>query len=146
MRWCLLTTCPGLASYPNWDQSKLWGAISPGDGRFAVEQISYASSSCTLSLHQQAKYGILVVLGRRITKTQSLAGAPSELLGFTQTIGIVTGLLILARVGLSSCQAASFLHLSRLLFTFNISAFSLVLIQNSSYKIRNGLGTNREPS
>ena len=104
LRWCLLTTCPGLASYPNWDRSKRWGAISPGDGRFAVEQISYASSSCTLSLHQQAKYGILVVLGRRITKTQSLAGAPSELLGFTQTIGIVTPLLILACVGLSSFE------------------------------------------
>ena len=42
---------------------------------------------------------------------------------------------------LSSCFLPSLVRLS---FTFNVSSFSLIPIQNSSYKIRNGLGTNRE--
>ncbi len=63
-----------------------------------------------------------------------------KLIGFTQTIGIVTTLLILVHVDLSNFELLLFLLLSCLLFTF-----SLVLIQNSSYKIWNGLGTTREP-
>ena len=101
----------------------------PGTKFSPVEQIGYASSSRTLLLHQQTKYRDLVVCGRRITRTQSLNGAPSELLGFPQTIGIVTGLLILVSVVLSNCRADSLPSLCLILFSSTSPPFPW-----SSYK------------
>ena len=83
----------------------------------AVEQISYSSSSRTLSLHFQAKYGIGCVQEENNTDTDT--GRSPE-----QT----------ARIYSNDRNCDSSLDPS------------LVLIQNSSYKIRNSLGTNKEPS
>ena len=95
-------------------------------GAFAVEQISYASRQRTLSLrHQRSTGDYGCAQEENNTTTEWPEPRATNCSVFTQTIGMASPFLLLVSF-LRSRQ-----HLS----------FFLVPIQNSSYRIRNGLGT-----
>ena len=99
-----------------------------------------------LSLHHQAKYRDLVVCGKRMTNDNGMTGAPSTTARiYSNDRNCHSSLDPSTRRSFKLSSYFTSFCLSRLV-QFNVSTFSSVLIQNSSYKTRNGLRTNREPS